>query len=284
MAYLAWTLLSLGLLVWMWHVAAPYDGLAKLTLLLAALALWPVMEVFFYGSPTLVLLALVTLAWWLMRREQMLAAGVALAFATVLKPQVLLMVPVCLLFAGRIRTVLGWAAGCVLLGAASVAALGMTGLAGFWQALQAVQSDTGHAYFTIAYLTGLGAVTYAILALQGAACVVVAWRRRDDLDVVFAVGLLGSLMVSFHLHQPDYVNLLVAAWFVLRGNPSWFHRGWLALGFVTMQLLTVGLPAPQLVWDVVWLAILGLGLGERQIRPVSLSMPRMLMKKDAKTV
>jgi hypothetical protein len=45
-------------------------------------------------------------------------------------------------------------------------------------------------------------------------------------------------------------------------------------------VLTMGQPAPQLIWDVVWLAILGLG----QTFPVSLSMPRMLMKKDAKTV
>jgi len=101
-------------------------------------------------------------------------------------------------------------------------------------------------------------VTYAILIVQGAACIAVAIRRRDDLDVVFAIGLLGSLMVSIHLHQMDYSNLVLAAWLVLRGSPPMWHRVWLAAGIVTMQLLSLGQPVPQLIWDVGWLAMLGL--------------------------
>jgi hypothetical protein len=101
-------------------------------------------------------------------------------------------------------------------------------------------------------------VTFAILIMQGAACIAVAARRRDDLDVVFAVGLLGSLMVSIHLHQTDYSNLVLAAWLVLRGSPPMWHRLWLAAGILTMQLLSLGQPVPQLVWDVGWLAMLGM--------------------------
>jgi glycosyl transferase family 87 len=258
-AYLVWTLVSLGLLVWMWHMAAPYSGLTKFALLLTALALWPVMEVFYYGYPTMILLALVTYGWWLMRRGHMSAAGFALAFATVLKPQVVVMIPICLLVTGRIRTVVAWAAGCAVLAALSAAALGSAGLSGYWQALMAVQSDTGHAYFTVAYLFGIGYAAYGILALQGAGCLLVAWRRRDDLEVVFAAGLLGSLMVSFHLHQPDYSNLVLAAWLVLRGTTSLAHKAWLAIGIVPMQVMTTEGPVPQLVWNIVWLVILGLG-------------------------
>ena len=47
-------------------------------------------------------LALVATAWWLMRRDRMVWAGIALALATTLKPQVVLMVPICLLAAGRL--------------------------------------------------------------------------------------------------------------------------------------------------------------------------------------
>jgi hypothetical protein len=141
---------------------------------------------------------------------------------------------------------------------ASALALGSAGLAGYLEALKLVQSDAGHAYFTPAYLFGLSPVTYVILVLQGAACVAVALRRRDDLDIVLAVGLLGSLMVSIHLHQTDYSNLVLAAWLVLRGSPPIWHRLWLAAGILTMQLLSLGLPVPQLIWDVGWLAILGL--------------------------
>ena len=59
-AYLIWTLGALAALIWTWHVAAPYNGLAKLTLLLVALALWPVMQVFYYGQPGLVVVAVGT--------------------------------------------------------------------------------------------------------------------------------------------------------------------------------------------------------------------------------
>jgi hypothetical protein len=214
----------------------------------------------------------------------MLAAGVALAVATTLKPQVVIMVPVCLLAAGRWRPVLGWAAAGLVIAALSALSLGLSGLNEFWQTLKWIQADAGHSFFTLAGVLGMGPLTYALLAAQGVACGFVAWRRRQDLDVVFAAGLLGSLMISFHLHQPDYCNLLLAAWLVLQGTPSFAHKAWLAVGFVTMQVLTMGLPVPQLIWNVVWLAVLGLGAASPQMRPVSLSIPRMLMKKAAKTV
>jgi glycosyl transferase family 87 len=279
-AYVIWTIVSLAALVWAWYLAAPYRGLGKIAILLAGIALWPVMEAFYFGQPTMLVLALIATAWWLLRRDRMVWGGIALALATTLKPQVVLMVPVCLLAAGRWRPLVSYALAGGVIAGLSALSLGSAGLQDFWQTLQWIQTDSGHSFFTVAFLFGMGPLTYAVLALQGAACVFVAWRRRDDLDIVVALGLLGSLMVSFHLHQPDYSNLLLAAWLVLRGTPSLAHKVWLGLGFVTMQVLTMGNPAPQLIWNLVWLAILGFG----QTLPVSLSMPRMLMKKDAKTV
>ena len=283
-AYLVWTVLCLGAYVWAWHIAAPFTGLGKVALLLAGLALWPVMEGFYFGQPTMLLLALVATAWWLGRRDRMTAAGVALAFATALKPQVVIMVPVCLLAAGRLRPLIGWAVAGAVIAAVSALSLGMAGLNDFWQTLEWIQTDPGHTFYTLAGVLGMGPVTYALLALQGVACAFVAWKRRDDLDIVFAAGLLGSLTISFHLHQADYSNLLLAGWLVLRGAPSLAHKVWLAIGYVSMQVLTMGLPVPQLAWDAVWLAVLGLGASSPQMRPVSLSIPRMLMKKAAKTV
>ena len=260
-AYLLWTAISVAALVFAWHFAAPYQGLAKLTLLLVAIGLWPVMQAFYYGQPTFLVIALVAVAWWLIRREQMLAAGIALALATALKPQVVFMLPICLLVAGRFKAVVGWAGACAVLAAVSAVALGPAGLASYWEALRLGQADVGHTFFTVAYLFGLhlGPATYAVLAVQGIACLYVAWSRREDLDIVFAAGLLGTLMVSIHLHQPDYSNLVLAAWLVLRGTPSLAHRLWFGVGIVTMQVLTLGQPVPQLLWDAGWLTILGVG-------------------------
>src|SRR2546428_11231024 len=77
-AYLVWTIVSLGALVWAWYVAAPYAGLGKLTLLLVALAIWPVLNAFFYGQPSMLILGLVATAWRFGARNKPnpIAAGV----------------------------------------------------------------------------------------------------------------------------------------------------------------------------------------------------------------
>jgi len=95
-----------------------------------------------------------------------------------------------------------------------------------------------------------------LLAILGIASMAVAWRRRHDLDTVFAAGLLGSLVVSVHLHLYDYTTLVLAAWFVLRTAPPLSHRLWLVAGVITMQALALGFPVPQLLWDAAWLGIL----------------------------
>jgi hypothetical protein len=255
-AYAVWAALSLGALIWMWYIAAPLSGLARVALLLLALALWPVLDAFYRGQPVVVLLALVASAWWLADRDRPLAAGVALAFATALKPQLVYLVPLALLVSGRHRVVLGWAAACVVLAIAFAVSLGQSGLRSWWQAFQLVETNGEHAYFTLAYLFGFGALTYALLAILGLAALAIAWRRRDDLEMVFAVGLLGSLAVSVHLHLYDYTTVVLAAWFVLRTAPPLWQRLWLLVGVVTMQALALGFPAPQLIWDAGWLGIL----------------------------
>jgi hypothetical protein len=277
-AYVVWTLLSLAAFVFAWRIAAPYTGLAKFTALLLPIGLWPVMQAFYYGQPNFLVLALVAGAWWLARRDKMGAAGIAIAFATALKPQVVVMVPVCLLAAGRFKPVVAWAAGCLTLAALFAVVLGPAGVSGYWHALQLGQSDAGHTFFTIGYLFAfhIGPLTYALLFIQGAGCVFVAWRRRDNLDIVVATGLLGSLLVSIHLHQPDYVNLVLAAWLVLRAAPSLVHKLWFAAGIVTMQVLTLGQPVPQLIWDVAWLVILGTGTftGRQALAPAAYGLAR----------
>ncbi|HXC76613.1 MAG TPA: glycosyltransferase family 87 protein [Candidatus Acidoferrum sp.] len=255
-AYALWAVLSLAALLLMWRIAAPYPGVAKFALLLLALALWPVLDAFYRGQPVLVLLALVAASWWLTVHDRPWAAGFALAFATALIPQVVYLVPLALLVSGRYRVVLGWAAACLVLALAFIVSLGQSGLQTWWQTFQLVESNGEHAYFTLAYLFGFGIVTYSLLAILGVAALAVAWKRRADVDMVFAAGLLGSLAVSVHLHLYDYSTLVLAALLFLRTAPPLWQRLWLLVGVVTMQALALGLPAPQLIWDAAWLAVL----------------------------
>ncbi|HYR50861.1 MAG TPA: glycosyltransferase family 87 protein [Candidatus Eisenbacteria bacterium] len=268
-AYALWSALLLAALVWAWYVAAPYSGLRKAVLLFLALALWPVLDSFYYGQPSTLTLALVAASWWLCSKDRPIAAGAALAFATVLKPHTVILVPLALAASGRFKPVLSWAAVCTLLVGAFALALGPTGIGNWWQALVYGQTDTGQALYTAAYVFGGGPVSYALEAVQGVAAIVIARRRRADLNVVFALGILGSLVFAFHLHQYDYIELILAAWLVLRTAPPLWHRLWLLAGAATLQTIALGLPLPQLIWDAGWLVILGVGGGAATREPTS---------------
>ena len=268
-AYLVWTLVSLGALVLAWYLVAPYRGLAKVSLLLLALAVWPVMESFYWGQPSLEIVALVAVSWFLTQRGRPVAAGVALALAVALKPNIVILVPLALLVSGRFRVFGAFAIASAVVGLAELAVLGQSGVATWLSAIQYVQSDAGHSFFTMARLFGRGPVTYGVEALLAALALFIAYRRGKNVDIVFAAGLIGSVASAFHLHQPDYSLLVLAAWLVLRTSPPVWHRVWLLTGVLTMQLITLGQPIPQLVWDVVWLVILVAGPVSRPDSPPS---------------
>jgi hypothetical protein len=274
-AYGVWSAISLASLLCAWHIAAPYSGLRKIALLLVALALWPVLDGFYFGQPTLVILGLLAATWWLCSKDRPLAAGAALALATALKPHTVILVPLALLISGRFRPALSWAVVSSLLAIACVIALGPSGLNNALQTLEYGQTDTGQAHYTLAYVFGTGPLTYALEGLQGIAALFIAWRRRADLDAVFALGLLGSLVFAFHLHQYDYAALILAAWLVLRTGPPLWHRLWLLLGVVPMTALSLGDTLPQLVWDFGWLIILGIGAfaGDREAAAATSVLP-----------
>jgi hypothetical protein len=266
-AYGVWCAVLLAALVLAWYVAAPYSGLRKFTLLLLALAIWPVLDAFYFGQPATLQLALLAVAWWLCVQERPLAAGAALAFATALKPHTVILVPLALAASGRYRPLFSWAAISAVLAAVFALTLGPAGLNNWWQALAYGQTDPGQSLYTLAYLFGSGPVSYAIEALQGAAALVIARRRRADVNVVFAVGIVGSLAFAFHLHAYDYIELILAAWLVLRSAPPMWHRLWLLAGVATLIALDLAQPIPQLAWDLGWLVILWTGGYARRTQP-----------------
>ncbi len=256
-AYVLWVVLSLAALAFAWHIAVPYAGLAKLTLLLLAIGLWPVLLTLYFGQPTLIVLALVGVTWWLCVKERPLEAGAVLALATFLKPQAVFLVPVVLLVSGRYRVVGAWAAGVAVLAALTAVSLGSSGLIGWWHVVRVVQGLPLDTMFTLAGPLGNGPATYLLWGLQGAIALAIAWRRRGEVEIVFAVGILGTVATASYFHNSDYCILLLPAWLVLRTLPPLWHRMWLLIGIVPMQLLLTPLLAgPQLVWDAGWLAIL----------------------------
>jgi hypothetical protein len=254
-AYVLWTLLSLAGLVFAWYVTTPYGRLAKLALLLAALGVSPIFWTFYLGQPTLIVIAFLAAAWALATRNRPVAAGAALAFATFLKPQVVILVPVALLLSAQYRLVASWAAGCALLGIASAVALGPSGLMAWWNTTREIQSLAVNTKATLIHVLGTGPLTYALWALQGTIALLIAWRRRGELEIVFAVGLIGTVATASYLHSLDYSTLVLAALLFLRTAPPPWQRWPLLAGVVSMQVLDFT-AAPQLIFDAAWLGIL----------------------------
>src|SRR2546430_578535 len=127
-------------------------------------------------------------------------AGVVLAVATFLKPQALLLLPVALMFSGRIRAVAGWAAGCGALGVATVITLGPSGLSAWETALKEVQGLPVDTEYTLTHLLGTGLATYMLWGRQGAVAVGIAWALRVRRQIVVAAGLLGTAATASYFH------------------------------------------------------------------------------------
>lgn len=258
-AFAIWTLIGLVAFIIAWAVACPLTGLARITLLLVGLALWPVEESLHFGQPTLLLIALVAVAWQQTRRDRPVVAGALLAIAVMLKPQDVILVPVALLISGRLPvflSFLGWAAA---FSTVSLLSVGTAGIHDYLAAAALVQSDPIHYYDTPAYVFGIEPAAYAAEFALGALAMAAAYFRRTELDTVFALGILGSVMASPHMHELDYAVDVLAVWFVLRTGPSLAHRLWLVAGIPAGQFtaLAIGNPLPELVWQVGWLGFLG---------------------------
>jgi hypothetical protein len=220
------------------------------------------------------MLAMVAVAWQQTRRGRPVAAGALLALAVMIKPQDAFLVPVALLVSGRIPAFLAFVASSAVLAVAFLLALGTTGVSGFLGATAMVQADPIHQFDTLAFVFGIGPVTYAAELVLGAIAMVVAYSRRAELDVVFALGLLGSVMASPHLHQPDYAFNVLAAWLVLRTGPGLAHRVWLVAGIPACQLTSIGLPLPQLLWQTAWLGLIARdAVARRRREPVLADTP-----------
>ncbi len=260
-AFVLWSVVGLAAFVLAWAVACPFDGLGRITLLMLGVALWSVEESLRFGQPTLLMIALVALAWRQTRQEKKWIgpwiAGALLALAVMLKPQDAILVPVALLVSGRLPVFLAFVGSAAVLTMAFVVALGSAGISGFLSATAMVQADPIHQYDTLAFVFGIGPATYATELALGTVAMVIAYFRRSELDAVFALGLLGSVISSPHLHQPDYALNVLAAWLVLRTGPGLAHKLWLVAGIPACQFTAIGLPLPQLLWQTAWLGLLG---------------------------
>ena len=251
-----WIALSVAALIAAWWIAAPGVGPMRLLWLLGAFAWYPVLYGLSLVQPSLVMIAIVAAAWKLADAERPYLAGVLLGLS-VIKPQYILALPVVLLLAGRWRIVVPLAGIATVLAALSLLSLGADGLNDYRATLAHESQMANNRYFTIAYLLGPGALSYAAPAIIVAITTVGAYLNRDaSYARLFALSMVASTFAATYWHLQDFTLLVLAVWLFWRDQPPLWQR---------LSLLTVviggefawGLtPLPVLAGVALWFAYL----------------------------
>jgi hypothetical protein len=254
-ALFIWTTLLAAALVWTWYLLAPPEPLAKAAHLALWLGLFPVAYGVIVGQPGALVAAGVATSWWLMRAHRPGWAGVALSLL-VIKPQLALLVPACLLVSGHVRTFAAWFVVCLFLGLASLALLGTDGVARYREVLAMTQTpawDITRRY-AVSGLIGLGPQVYVAGALVAAVALIAAWRHRGGgPEVPIAAGIVASLLFTPYLAFQDLLMLVVAGWLLLRAQPSPWQVALLVVGYALLELALVVLALPILIVEVLLL-------------------------------
>lgn len=227
----------------------------RVTLLLAFLSFYPLSMHLWQGQTALLLLLGFALAWAVWKQGRELWAGVALALCTI-KPTLLIVPLLVLLWKGRWRTLAGLAGGAAVL---ALPTLPLVGLRGWWDFIRMTVSSLGwsdvygnfpgamHNWRAFALqLLGPGAAATALLAaltLLSLAALAWVWRgpwqpKASRFPLQIAVLILVTLLTSPHLNSHDLVLWLLAGPLIGFARPAPGPR-WLLL-----SLLLLGTAAP----------------------------------------
>jgi len=251
-----WTALLVGAALLAWYLTAPGDLLARAAHLALFLGLFSTAFGLMVGQPGVLVAAAVAVACWLAERRRDVAAGVALSFIAI-KPQLALIVPLCLLVAGHLRMFAGWAVASALIALVAVAMLGAEGIERYRDVLSLASQWEPTRRYAVAGPLGLGPQLYVIQALVVAVAVLAAWRQRSaGTGLPIAIGLVASLLFTPYVGFQDFAMLVVAGWLVLRARPSAVQVGILVIGYALLELALLVLAVPILLAEAILLLTL----------------------------
>ncbi len=257
-ALVIWTILLLAALCLTWYLLAPQGRLVRAAHLALMLGVFPVAFGVMVGQPGALVAAAVAGAWWLSRHDHPVWAGLALGLV-ILKPQLALLVPACLLVSGHAKTFGAWVVVTLIIGLVALALLGPEGLTRYRDVLAQTQTpawDITRRY-SISGVLGLGPVLNVAQVLVGAAALAAAWRHRGQgPELPIAAGIVGSLLITPYLGFQDFLMLVVAGWLVLRGGATSWQVGLLVVGYALLQLALVVLAIPILIGEALLLVSL----------------------------
>ncbi len=269
-AFYVWTAVNIAAFVTAWWMVSPGTGLGRVAVLLISLALWPTIFAIERGQPVPLVYALAMGSWWMASRRREVEAGILLALALTLKPQDVALLPAVLFLCGFRRAAAWWLLTTAALWAAFAVVIGATGLGTYLAAIAWASADAGYSDQPLMAPFGPAASLLIGQALLAAVALAGVWRQRRSWRLAFAIGLVGTMVSALHLHEYDYVGLVVAAWLALGEPASVIELAWMAIGVVCAQLPAIGIRLPIVLWQPVWLVFLAL----RKTSAAALHAPR----------
>jgi hypothetical protein len=252
-AIVLWTVLVVAGAVVAWWLVAPGTRWSRAAHLALFAGLFPTAFGLMVGQPVALVAVAVAAAWWLAAHDRPVLAGVALG-AMALKPQLVLLVPLCLLVAGHRRMFAGWLTATAAMVVIALVLLGPDGLQRYRDALSLASQWEPTRRYAIAGPLGLGPQVYAVELVVVAVAGFAAWRQRGrGVELPLATGIVASLLFTPYVGFQDFAMLVVAAWLVVRSGATAFQVGLMVVGYALLELALVVLAVPILLAEAVFL-------------------------------
>lgn len=245
-----WTAISAASLLVSIAVLASFTSTGRRRLLIIALALFSTYLVLHQGQDTFLLLLLLCLTLSFVQRKQDVRAGIVLAVA-LFKPQVPLVLALALLLRGRRKLIASFSVSSGLIGFASLAAIGSSGVGQFVELIR--HHEPLEEAWRMVNLRGLLSlvhaprpVTIAVSILVLAAFAIYWYRAERPLLHVASSAILAGALLSYHFHAYDLALLLIPITYLVSNDLSrieWAALFCLAAAPVFFLLIMNGAPA-----------------------------------------
>jgi hypothetical protein len=255
-AIFLWTVLVVLAALFAWWVAAPGDRLIRSAHLALFGGLFPTAFGLMVGQPVALVAAAVAGSWWLAERNRPVLAGLVLSL-TAIKPQLALLVPLCLLVSGHRRMFAAWLVATAVMGVTALALLGADGLQRYREVLALASQWEPTRRYAISGPLGLGPQVYAVEVIVAGVALVAAWRQRGlGTARPIATGVVASLLFTPYVGFQDFAILVVAGWLLIRSGASVAQTALLVAGYALLELALLVLAVPILVAEAALLVSL----------------------------